>query len=101
LLGVDESDETAATRDDQFALVLEHDLDDLVSVAKEDGLASALPLFDVAEIFVLALALWCILFCEVELKWLEFLIAVQVTLKVLQENNLLVDRLRIVEEVKV
>ena len=80
---------------------MEQHLNDLVGVPQEDGLLGSLPLLDVAEVLEVGFTLGCLLLAERELKGLEFLIAVKVALEVLQEDNLLVDGLRVVEEVEV
>lgn len=81
---------------------MEHHLNDLVGIAEKNGLLSALPLLDVDELGIVAvLPLWGVLLREVELEGLKLLVAIEVALKVLQENNFLVNRFRVVEEIEV
>ena len=101
MLGVDESDKAAARAQDQLGLVLEQHLDDLVRVAEEDGLLGPLPLLDVDKVVsVCCLAHWSVLLREGELEGLELLVAIEVALEVLQEDHLLGDSVRVVEEIK-
>ena len=101
MLGVDEGDKAAARAQDKLGLVLEQHLDDLVCVTEEDGLLGPLPLLDVDELVsVCCLAHWSVLLRESKLEGLELLVAVEVALEVLQEDHLLGDRVRVVEEIK-
>ena len=101
MLGVDESDKAAARAQDQLGLVLEQHLDDLVRVAEEDGLLGPLPLLYVDKmVSVRCLAHWSVLLREGELEGLELLIAIEVALEVLQEDHLLGDGVRVIEEIK-
>lgn len=101
MLGVDESDKAAARAQDQLGLVLEQHLDDLVCVTQEDGLLGPLPLLDVDKmVSVCCLAHWSVLLREGKLEGLELLVAIEVALEVLQEDHLLGDRVRVVEEIK-
>lgn len=101
MLGVDECDKAAARAQDQLGLVLEQHLDDLVRVTEEDGLLGPLPLFDVDKmVSVYCLAHWSALLREGELEGLELLVAIEVALEVLQEDHLLGDGVRVIEEIK-
>lgn len=99
LLCVHEGDHAAARRNHQFRLVLKHHLNHFVRVAQQNCFPGALPLFDVAQRQFRHLSLGGLFFGEVEFERLEFLVAIQVTFEVLKEHHLLVDGLRVVEEV--
>lgn len=81
---------------------MEHHLNDLVGIAEKNGLLGALPFLDVDELGIVAvLPLRGVLLREVKLEGLKLLVAIEVAFKVLQENNFLVNRLRVVEEIEV
>lgn len=100
-LGIDECNCATATAQDEFRLVLEQHLDDLVAATKHDSFTCPLPLLDVGERELRLRPSRCILFREGEFKRLELLIAVKIALKVLEKHDLLVDGFRELEEIKV
>ena len=68
LLRVDKGDIAASRAENQFRLILEHHLYDLICIAKEDGFLCSLPLFDINQLLVIAvLTLRCTVFIETEL----------------------------------
>ena len=94
LLGVDKCDVAAAGAQDQLRLVLEHHLDDFVGVTEQDGFLGPLPLFDVDQVSVVLVdscALGCVFLGETEFKGLELLVAIEVALEVLEQDDLLVN----------
>lgn len=102
LLGVDEGDHSAARAQDQLGLVLEQHLDDFVGVPQQDGLLCALPFLDVGDCFEIPFfSHWGGFLVEIEDQGLELVVAIKIALKMLQEDDLLVDRLRVIKQVVV
>ena len=74
-------------------------MNDFVGVSQEDGFLGSLPLLDVAQRLVGLRSFWSTFFREIELEWLELLVSIEIALEVLKQDNFLVYRFWIVEEV--
>ena len=90
-----------AAAEDELGRVLEHHLDDFVTVAHQDGLGRLLPLLNVGKRGFILWPNGRLLAFEVESQGFELRVSIQVALEVLKEDYLLVDGRRVLEEVVV
>lgn len=98
-LSIDEGHDATATAENEFRLVLKHDLNDFVATTKQDSLSRTLPFLDVGKREFLLLSDWCIFLRERELERLKLLVTVKVALEVLEQDNFFINSLWELEKV--